>query len=63
MTLSCSNNYLPNFDCEGPSGIGLENVKKRLELMYPNRFELNISDIDNTYLIELSIQLNPTSQC
>ncbi len=63
LTFSCSNNYLPNFNSSGPSGIGLENVKKRLELMYPNQFELNISDGNNIYLVELSMQLNQTSLC
>ena len=63
LKLSCTNNYLPNFNSEGPSGIGLENVKKRLNLMYPNRFELNISDINNIYFVELTIQLTPTAQC
>ena len=38
------------------SGIGLVNVKKRLELLYPQRHQLNIRDLDS-YLVNMTIQL------
>ena len=38
------------------SGFGIENVKKRLELLYPNRHELALSKSD-TYLVNLKITL------
>jgi len=37
------------------SGIGLENVKRRLELIYPNTHKLNISTTGNQYKVELTI--------
>jgi two-component system, LytTR family, sensor histidine kinase AlgZ len=40
------------------SGIGLSNVKRRLELSYPNRYNLDVSETDLKYYIELSISLN-----
>ncbi|MBL4709708.1 MAG: histidine kinase [Flavobacteriales bacterium] len=40
------------------SGIGLENVKKRLQLLYPNGHELSIKNDDGTYAVYLSLQLN-----
>jgi sensor histidine kinase YesM len=39
-------------------GIGIENVKKRLGLIYPNQHSLNISDTENTFKIILQIKLN-----
>ena len=39
------------------SGIGIGNVKKRLELIYPNKHELNISDKENLFVVELKIEL------
>ncbi|MDI1323466.1 MAG: histidine kinase [Algoriphagus sp.] len=39
------------------SGIGLDNVKKRLELVYPNKHQLNIIKNDSDFFVHLSIQL------
>ncbi|TDQ19014.1 histidine kinase [Algoriphagus boseongensis] len=39
------------------SGIGLENVKKRLELLYPNQHQLNIIANDSDFFVHLSVQL------
>ncbi len=36
-------------------GFGLSNVKKRLELLYPGRYELNIREISSVYRAELTI--------
>ncbi|MFK7799166.1 MAG: sensor histidine kinase [Aureispira sp.] len=37
-------------------GIGLVNVKRRLELIYPNRYQLDIHETEDTYIINLKIQ-------
>jgi len=37
------------------SGIGLTNVRRRLELLYPDHHELTITDSDNTYIVDLLI--------
>ncbi|MGN6800858.1 MAG: sensor histidine kinase [Ginsengibacter sp.] len=39
-------------------GIGLENAKKRLELLYPGAHALAIEDKENAYFVELTINLN-----
>ncbi|MEO9870739.1 sensor histidine kinase [Ekhidna sp.] len=41
-------------------GIGLENVKRRLELLYPNEHELIIKELSNLYIVNLSIRLKST---
>lgn len=38
-------------------GTGLENVKRRLELMYIKRYELNIRNTDKKYFVELKLKL------
>lgn len=39
------------------SGFGLENVRKRLALSYPNRFTLNVNDLGDEYHTMLKIKL------
>lgn len=38
-------------------GIGLMNVKRRLDLLYPGRYKLNIVNEDEIYTCELSLEL------
>lgn len=38
-------------------GIGIENVKKRLQLLYPNRYTLTIEDKENEFHVSLQIKL------
>jgi sensor histidine kinase YesM len=39
------------------SGIGLQNVKRRLNLLYGDRYSLLINDIDNWFTVSLQINL------
>ncbi|WP_379968260.1 sensor histidine kinase [Epilithonimonas sp. UC225_85] len=39
------------------SGIGIDNVKKRLEILYPKKHELNISETETEYSVDLKIDL------
>jgi sensor histidine kinase YesM len=40
------------------SGIGIENVRKRLELLYPNNYQLTIENKTGSFGIQLQINLN-----
>lgn len=42
---------------EQPSGIGLINTKRRLELLYPNLHELKITETDTQYQVDLMINI------
>lgn len=40
------------------SGIGIGNVKKRLEILYPRKHELNITETGTDFTVDLKIDLN-----
>lgn len=42
---------------EKQSGIGLKNIRRRLELLYPNRYQLAVEDSENQFFIHLQINL------
>ena len=39
-------------------GIGLNNVKRRLELLYPEKHELSISNKDSSYKVDLKLKID-----
>lgn len=48
---------LPSQIHKRSGGIGLENVKRRLNILYPNKYKLDISETPNTYSVQLKIEL------
>jgi len=52
-----SNSKIPSaqIDNGGKSGIGLQNVHRRLALSYPDRYELNVDDQADTYTVKLKL--------
>jgi LytS/YehU family sensor histidine kinase len=42
-------------------GIGLNNVRQRLELVYPNKHELIIKETGNEFLVHLKLELTKIS--
>lgn len=55
---SISNDFEEFTQHNSSSGIGLVNVKKRLDLLYKGRYQLDITDTDNIYKIFLKLDLN-----
>ncbi|WP_205783206.1 sensor histidine kinase [Flagellimonas allohymeniacidonis] len=53
-----ANNYAPSEGLDTiATGIGLKNVKKRLQLLYPDRHELKIHNDGKSYKVNLSMEL------
>lgn len=55
LNFSIENNY--DTEAQKEEGIGLKNLKRRLELMYPKKHFLATSDINGIYKAQLSIKL------
>ncbi|MEO0570965.1 MAG: sensor histidine kinase, partial [Bacteroidota bacterium] len=55
LVFNIMNNYEATSKKEKP-GIGLNNLKKRLELIYPKRHHLQIEQTDGVYNAKLNIQ-------
>jgi two-component system, LytTR family, sensor kinase len=49
---------LPKISDKKSGGIGLVNVKRRMEILYPGQHKLDIIESPNTYRIELSLTLS-----
>lgn len=48
---------IPRSDGRPSGGIGLVNVRRRLNLLYPNQYQLQVSNNPNTFAVHLSIDL------
>lgn len=58
----CENSYFPKTESDkSGKGIGLEQVQKRLEMLYPNRYVWNTKVSDETYITHLTINTVSTS--
>lgn len=56
FVFSVANSKEQQSTTEKKGGIGLNNVKRRLELLYPGRYELNMTDTASTYTVQLKLQ-------
>lgn len=59
LLFSCSNTKNSKIakNADGSGGIGIANVKRRLELLYPQRHELKVKEEANTFKVELRLVL------
>lgn len=61
LEFRAENSWAPSREEEGrpeQEGIGLQNVRKRLELLYPDRHTLSISRSEELFLVQLKIKLH-----
>lgn len=59
LQFSCVNSFLPQTNTQSLTrGIGLENVKKRLQLLYPQKHTLQIGVLENEFRVNLNITLS-----
>lgn len=56
IVFRCHNSRHPKKDIK-PGGVGLSNVKQRLELLFHNHYELDIRPTETDYLVRLSVPL------
>lgn len=57
FTFSATNSKDEGRTTDPYSGIGLNNVKRRLELLYPGKHELNIKDENGVYKVDLKLKI------
>lgn len=59
LSFRCTNSFeKESSESQLSKGIGLENVKKRLEYLYKGKYELSIKDRDNIFMVGLNLALN-----
>lgn len=59
LKFSCTNTFNKNSNTKNLNGgIGLENTRKRLDLLYPDNYQLQINESENKYHVELIIPVN-----
>ena len=49
--------FLPSIKKKKSGGIGLENVRRRLKLLYPDKHKLEILDENDSYHVKLDVEL------
>lgn len=55
LVLACRNRFNPSAESKEEGGIGLANLKKRLSLLFPERYTLESKVLDNYFYIEVTI--------
>lgn len=58
LYFTVENSYAKQVSVEQRHGIGIENVKRRLQLLYGSRYRLNLKAKGNTFHVNLKLPLN-----
>ena len=56
--VNSKNNYVPLSE----NGIGIQNVKKRLEFLYPGNYELKMNDEEDFFVVSLLLELKQNNK-
>ncbi|HTL08536.1 MAG TPA: histidine kinase [Chitinophagaceae bacterium] len=62
LTFNLSNSYSKDKTAGATGGIGLQNIRKRLQLIYKDGYQLSVSEQEDTYAVKLNIQLKRVLQ-
>lgn len=57
LSFVCQNSKSKNVQRSSVGGLGLSNIKRRLDLLYGENYSLNIEDVEQTYKICLTLKL------
>lgn len=57
LAFSCNNSIHKNTSEEKQGGIGLTNIRQRLDLLYPDDYSLDINETEKEYRVSLSIPM------
>ena len=58
LSFEIRNSIPPKIENAKKSGIGLENVKRRLDLLYQDKYKLEISSENDIFFVHLKLELN-----
>ncbi|MBK8805311.1 MAG: histidine kinase [Bacteroidales bacterium] len=58
LLFTVKNKLHKNLHTDKTGGIGIQNVKRRLELLYPDKHKLEIVELDNNFVVSLHLKLN-----
>lgn len=59
FTFNLSNSFRNDIVKPITGGIGLQNIKKRLELIYAGKYNLAVNEDEDMFIVKLQLQLNP----
>jgi len=57
LQLVCENSIMPDYVHDQPGGIGLNNIRKRLEMAYAGNYEFDIHETAAVFILKLTLPL------
>ena len=55
--LLCIDNFISYYQKDKVGGIGVQNVKKRLDLLYGDRYRIDVDHTKDRYVVKLNLPL------